>query len=419
MVVVSEKDMGEAFNEVERQHRKQLVEGIKSLPKPLPLPQAMALATAEGPPAKTCVLHRGEYSQPGEEVEPGFPNVLSQVKPPRFSGPHYRSALANWIASRDNPLTARVMVNRVWQHHFGRGLVATPSDLGTHGQPPTHPELLDWLAAEFVEPSSGAGFQPASRGRLAREGAEGPVAVRGRDAREGRLEARPTNAPTLQRSNASTPPAWSLKHLHRLILTSATYRQSSSSPNSNAHPDPENQLYWRMNRLRLEGEVIRDSLLTISGQLNPDMGGPGVYPPIPESIFKGATGWTVSKDPREHARRSVYIFARRNFRFPFLEVFDAPDNNLSCPARERSTTAPQALTLLNAEEVMAAAQLTAHRVSKETNSEAEAVESLFRLTLGRPPAPKELAMTREFLKQSPLNELCRALFNLNDFLYVE
>jgi len=411
MVAVSEKEITEGFSEAERHRRKQLVEEIKSLPKPPPLPKAMALANVDGPPAKTCVLHRGEYSQPGEEVEPGFPCALSPGKPSRFTEPRCRTALANWIASRDNPLTARVMVNRIWQHHFGRGLVATPSDFGTHGQPPTHPELLDWLAAEFVEPSSGAGFQPASPGLPAREGAEGTDPVRGRDAREGRLEARPTNNSTLH--------PWSLKHLHRLILTSATYRQTSASPNLKVHPDPENQLYWRMNRLRLEGEVIRDSLLAISGQLNPEMGGPGVYPPIPESIFKGATGWTVTKDPREHARRSVYIFARRNFRFPFLEVFDAPDNNLSCPARERSTTAPQALTLLNADEVMAAAQLTARRVSSETSPEAGAVEPLFRLTLGRPPTPAELAMAREFLKHSPLNEICRALFNLNDFLYVE
>ncbi len=391
MVAVSEKEITEAFNEDERPHRKQLVEQIKNLPKPPPLAKAMALAKADGPPAKTCVLHRGEYSQPGEEVEPGFPKVLSPEKLSSFSGHDRRSDLANWIASPGNPLTARVMVNRIWQHHFGRGLVPTPSDFGTHGQPPTHPELLDWLAAEFVKP-------------LNRSSVEAEAS---------------SNASTLQRFNDSTLHPWSLKHLHRLILTSAAYRQTSSLLNSKAHPDPENRLYWRMNHLRLEGEVIRDSLLAISGQLNPQMGGPGVYPPIPESIFKGATGWTVSQDPREHVRRSVYIFARRNFRFPFLEVFDAPDNNLSCPVRERSTTAPQALTLLNADEVMAAAQLTARRVSKEAGSDAEAVEPLFRLTLGRPPTPKELARTREFLKQSPLSELCRVLLNLNDFLYVE
>jgi hypothetical protein len=174
-----------------------------------------------------------------------------------------------------------------------------------------------------------------------------------------------------------------------------------------------------MNRLRLEGEVIRDSLLAISGQLNLQMGGPGIYPPLPDNIFKGATGWSVSKDPGDRARRSVYIFARRNLRFPFLEVFDAPDNNLSCPARERSTTAPQALTLLNADEVVTAAELTAQRFSKEAGANEKAITPLFRLTLGRPPTRTELALSREFLTHSPLSEFCRALFNLNDFLYIE
>ena len=167
------------------------------------------------------------------------------------------------------------------------------------------------------------------------------------------------------------------------------------------------------------GEVIRDSLLAISGQLNVKMGGPGIYPPLPEDIFKGAAGWNVSKDPRDQARRSVYIFARRNLRFPFLEVFDAPDTNLSCPARERSTTAPQALTLLNADEVLVAARLTADRVLKQSGSEMQAIAPVFRLIIGRAPSAKERAMSRDFLKHSPLSELCRALFNLNDFLYVE
>src|SRR5438105_5106951 len=159
-----------------------------------------------------------------------------------------------------------------------------------------------------------------------------------------------------------------------------------------------------MKRLRLEGEVVRDSLLAISGQLNLQMGGPGVYPPIPENIFKGAMGWTLSKDPRDQTRRSIYIFARRNFRFPFLEVFDAPDYNLSCPVRERSTTAPQALTLLNADEVMTAAQLTA-RLFKEKGSDLEAIIPLFRLTLGRAPTATELSMSREFPAASPLSDL--------------
>src|SRR6185369_11791950 len=132
--------------------------------------------------------------------------------------------------------------------------------------------------------------------------------------------------------------------------------------------DPDNKFYTRMNRLRLEGEVIRDSLLAISAQLNPKMGGPGVFPPIPKELYEGAKGWTTNANPQDYSRRSLYIFARRNLRFPFLEVFDAPDSNLSCAIRERSTTAPQSLTLLNADEVLAAAEFTAQRLTKEADT---------------------------------------------------
>jgi hypothetical protein len=174
-----------------------------------------------------------------------------------------------------------------------------------------------------------------------------------------------------------------------------------------------------MNRLRIEGEVVRDSLLAISGQLNPKIGGPGVFPPIPKELFEGAKGWTPSENPRDHARRSLYIFVRRNLRFPFLEVFDAPDNNLSCPSRERSTTAPQALTLLNADEVLTAAELTAQRVTNEAGASASRITLAYRLILGREPAAKERELSEEFLTRSPLNELCRALFNLNAFVYAD
>ena len=175
-----------------------------------------------------------------------------------------------------------------------------------------------------------------------------------------------------------------------------------------------------MNRLRLEGEVIRDSLLAISGQLNREMGGPGVFPPIPKASIAGVMGgWPQNDRARDWSRRSIYIFARRNLRFPFLEVFDAPDNNLSCPARERSTTAPQSLTLLNADEVTTAAKFTEARLMKEAGSNDERITLAYRLVLGRPPTAKEHALARAFLAQSPLNEFCRALFNLNDFVYAE
>src|SRR5207247_1241373 len=163
---------------------------------------------------------------------------------------------------------------------------------------------------------------------------------------------------------------------------------------------------------------IRDSLLAISGRLNPQMGGPGVFPAVPADVLKGSKGWTVSADPRDHVRRSIYIFARRNLRFPFLEVFDAPDSNLSCPERGRSTTAPQSLTLLNAEDVVMAAKATAERLAREATTADERIDLAYRLVIGRRPTERELAVSRGFLAKSPLAEFCRALFNLNAFVYV-
>ena len=400
LLAITGKELVAAMKKADRDRHKELLDELKPFPKPKPLPASLALQT--GPPVKTRVLFRGDYTQPGDEVQASFPEVLCGMSPaaPLTS---QRIALANWIAGADHPLTARVMVNRIWQHHFGRGLVATPSDFGTHGQKPTHPELLDWLASEFV-----AG-------------------------------------------------GWSVKKMHKLMLLSASYRQSSGGegrgsrdegmkpedddrpadasdsrknqpaaarrfPTPDPRPsslDPENRLYWRMNRIRLEGEIIRDSLLAISGQLNLKMGGPGVFPPIPKELFEGAKGWTANENAREHMRRSVYIFVRRNLRFPFLEVFDAPDNNLSCALRESSTTAPQSLTLLNADEVLSAAALTAERIAHDTTSTDERVTLAYRSILGRSPAETERALSRQFLTHSPLSELCRALFNLNAFVYVD
>jgi hypothetical protein len=356
MLEVSDKEIADAMPAPDRARRKALLDESKKLPRPPSLPMAMTLSP--GKPAKTFVLHRGEHSMPREEVAAGFPEVLGA--PPAGSS---RAALADWIASPGNPLTSRVLVNRLWQHHFGRGIVSTPSEFGPRGAKPSHPELLDWLASDLV-----------ARG-------------------------------------------WSLKAMHRLILSSEAYRQSTSSPH--AARDPENQHFGRRNRVRLEGEAIRDSLLAISGRLDLRMGGPGVFPPIPADVLKGSKGWTVSADPRDHVRRSVYIFSRRNLRFPFLEVFDAPDSNLSCPERGRSTTAPQSLTLLNAPEVMDAAKATAARLEREAASADARIVLGYRLILGRRPQDREIELARGFLAASPLTEFCRVLFNLNGFLYVD
>ena len=213
-----------------------------------------------------------------------------------------RAALAKWLAGPDNPLTARVIVNRLWQHHFGRGIVATPSDFGVRGEPPTHPELLDWLASELVAHD------------------------------------------------------WRLKPLHRLIVTSATYRLSNKANPKLAAEDPENTLFGRANRRRLDAEGVRDAMLAVSGELNPKMGGPGVLAPLEKEvedlIFTEAEVvdlWPEDRDPSEHVRRSLYLFRKRNVRYPLLEAFDAPDTQTACPRRETSTHALQALSLLNSE----------------------------------------------------------------------
>jgi len=430
-VKISDKDIASAVTGAERERRQALLDEVKKLPKPPELPKAMTLALGDAS-AKTFVLNRGEYSQPKEEVAPGFPTVLNVgrgFRPPSAASdstengasesgsagskpaPLSRAALADRMASSNNPLTARVMVNRIWQHHFGRGLVATPSDFGTHGAKPTHPELLDWLASEFI--ARGWSVKEMHRAMLTSEVYRQSSANAERGARSAEKDSAAGAAPT------SKPE----KEMNSEPGTRNTEGAASFPPSAlraPRSPDPDNKLYSRMNRLRLEGEVIRDSLLAISGQLNPVMGGPGVFPPIAKEVVQGAKGgWPQNDRAHDWSRRSIYIFARRNLRFPFLEVFDAPDNNLSCPARERSTTAPQSLTLLNADEVTTAAKLTETRLMKEAGSNDERITLAYRLVLARAPTAKEHALARGFLAQSPLNEFCRALFNLNDFVYAE
>jgi hypothetical protein len=366
LLVVSPQAVVAALTPADRARHDELLAALAKFDdrKPAPLPVAMGLQDAAGPAPKTFVLERGEMSRRGDEVRPGFPTVLDPKGEPPV-GVGQRAALARWVASADNPLTARVMVNRLWQHHFGRGIVPTPNDFGLRGERPTHPELLDWLACEFV-----------ARG-------------------------------------------WSLKSMHRLMLLSATYRQSTAVTPEARRIDPDNRLFSRSNRVRLEGEVIRDSLLAVGGRLNRAMGGPGVFPPVPAEAVQGSQAWKASPDPLDHVRRSVYVFARRNLRYPFLEAFDLPDSSLSCPKRERSTTATQALTLLNAADVSEAAKALAARVMARAQTEEDRVALAYRLALGRPPTAAELRLAREFLRDSPLSELCRALFNLNEYVYID
>jgi hypothetical protein len=331
------------------------------------------------PPA-THILLRGSPGRPGAEVGPGVPVVLAE-KQPAFLKPdgfttRRRLSLANWVASPDNPLTARVIVNRVWQWHFGHGLVRTESDFGTHGEEPTHPELLDWLAGWFVEHG------------------------------------------------------WSVKQLHRLILQSSTYRQASGITDSGtrATDDPENKLLWRYPYRRLEVEAIRDSVLAATGRLNLQMGGPGVFLPIPKEALEGnsdpKTVWTPS-DERSAARRTVYAVLKRSLTDPLLETLDLCDTARSTARRNTTTVAPQALTLFNGEFVNRQAAYLADRLEAEAGpDEAKQIDLAYRLALCRPPTDREIELMRAFLKKSgggraAREQLGRVLFNLNEFAYPE
>ena len=350
-------------------------------------PKAMGLRNADGPPfgpdpPTTYVLIRGDYDHPGEAVEPGFLSAISgNAKPAVLETDRYkmfptrgrRMTLAKWIASADNPLTARVMVNRIWQHHFGRGIVETASDFGRNGTPPSHPELLDWLATRFVEDK------------------------------------------------------WSIKAMHRLILTSAAYRQSSMETESKAiEADPDDRLLWRFNRLRLEGEAIRDSVLAVSGRLNLAHGGPPVYPPLPKGLdekVQSVDTWETSSGA-DADRRSIYIFQRRAQFVPFLETFDAPVFNSTCERRRNSITALQALSMYDSDFINEEAPYFADRVRRDAgNDEVRQIRRAFEIALSRVPTESELSDVKKFLrtagKGDPLVGLCRVLLNSNEFIYVD
>ena len=345
------------------------------------------------------VLNRGELAVAKEKVAAGLPAVFDAAEiEEKGSGPvvpRYRKKLALWLSQPDHPLTARVMVNRIWQWHFGQGIVATPNDFGRQGQLPTHPELLDWLATEFV-----------GRG-------------------------------------------WSIKAMHRLIMSSAAYQRSSRHADPrNVELDSENRFLWRMNRRRLEAEALWDSMHAISGTLTLRTGGRPVAPPLAEdeSNALGSTWqWPVSADPSEHARRGIYILVRRNYTYPMFQVFDAPENAVSCPEREVTTVAPQALWFLNNKVALAQAQAFAARLVREAGEDpASWVELAWRLALARLPSEQEKREGIEMIQslsarddrdtpassgapKSPpaparaaaLGKFCLAVFNLTEFSYVD
>lgn len=333
----------------------------------------------------TYVLARGNPHVRGDAVDPAFPAVLSPPAPvvrvpPGGQSSGRRRALAEWIASRDNPLTARVMVNRIWQWHFGRGIVPSANNFGLQGDPPTHPELLDWLAAEFMDHG------------------------------------------------------WSLRHLHQLILTSNTYRMSSHGQAAGLEHDPQNHLFWRFDMRRLRAEELRDSILAVNGTLNLDkMFGPSIYPIIEAEVLAGQSrpgaGWEQST-PAERRRRSIYIHLKRSLTVPLLANFDVADTDFTCPVRFATTQPTQALSLLNSAFLQEQSAEFAAYLRQQAGAERDAqVRLALRRALQREPQAGEISrglalldalqQEHQLKPDAALKYFCLAVLNLNEFLYLD
>ena len=354
--------------------RVRLTAKIEELEDQMPPPLATIPSTWNDFSQRTeiHVLKRGVWENKGEAVGPRPLSVLLPDDEPELAAnvTDPRTRLAQWLVSPTHPLTARVYVNRIWQQHFGFGLVKTVNDFGVKGDRPSHPELLDWLAATFVENG------------------------------------------------------WRAKPIHRLLVLSNTYRQSSRAPLAAeaTRSDPENRLLWRFNRRRLTAEEIRDAMLAISGRLNLEAGGPSVMVPVDPDLvrllYKPAQ-WQVAGSAGEYDRRSIYLMAKRNLRLPFFETFDAPALLTSCARRESSTHAPQALEMLNGTLSNDLAAAFAGRLERESGGAPERlVAQAFRRALGRPPTEAEQALGLAFLHEQTTKEFALAVFNLNGFLYV-
>ena len=353
---------------------------------PRDVPTALTVTEAGAAAPETFVLIRGSAAAKGAKVEPGFPEVLNDtvpVVPPAAPGAKTsgrRTVLAKWLASPENPLTARVMANRLWQYHFGRGIVRSPNNFGLQGDPPTHPELLDWLASEFV-----------ARG-------------------------------------------WSMKAMHRLIMTSSAYRMGSSGGDPKAlAADPRNDLLWRFDLRRLTAEELRDSVLAVNGTLNPKLYGPSVYPPIPREVLQGQSkpgqGWDTS-GPEESARRSVYVHVKRSLRLPILQSFDAAEPDTTCPVRFVTVQPTQALGTLNSEFMNGEADKLAARLRREAGGDTAAQVALaWRLVTGRAATDAEVKRGTELIAamrdkdgasaEVALKYFCLLALNLNEFVYLD
>jgi hypothetical protein len=412
-VSVSEGEIDRVISPADKIEKQQILAAIAQVEKerPAPMPVAMGITdgdyrfTPDGPgdepaPGKgkkheaiegsflytgnghyqappSYFLIRGDVNSPGPETHPGFVKVITYGDPPTTLTPatHHTSgrrlALAEWLVSRENPMTARVMVNRIWHHHFGRGIVATLDNFGKMGESPTNPELLDWLAVEFMD-----------RG-------------------------------------------WSMKQMHRLIMTSETYQMASEFPDTqiaaaDAAKDPEDKLLWQFRVKRLDAEIIRDSILAASGGLNLQMGGPPVFPVLPPEIVKSMFygTWNQKEDGPAVWRRSVYIYRNRGLPFPLLDVFDLPNQNIACGARNVTTVPTQALTLMNDDFILEQARLFADRLEETAPGDrTKQIDLAYRIALARSPRPEEMQLAQDFLKNRSLADFTDVIFNLNEFLY--
>ena len=411
------KELESAADDKKEELKMQLAALEKQASTP-PWDVALSVREIGSKPTETRIFIRGSHLTPGEAVEPAFLTVTGAPRPQLAAAPEdsdsplvtllraegvqpttrRRRVLADWIASAQNPLTARVIANRMWHHHFGRGIVPTPNDFGKTGRPPTHPQLLDWLASELIENG------------------------------------------------------WSLKHLHRTILLSRTWQQSSipEAEHQGVQVDPDNDLLWRQSLRRVEAEVIRDSMLAVSGRLNPEIGGRGFFPALSAEVLstqsRAGAGWGTSDD-RQRSRRSVYIFAKRTLGVPMMEAFDTPVPDRPEPARQTTTIAPQALILLNSKFVDEQAAAFAGRLigpgeDSETASNAAICQRAIRLALARDATLGEVKVLSAFLDRSTaanrqstdegssttsetesrraaVEQLARLVLNLNEFIYVD
>ena len=375
----AEKDVQAAMTKEEQGKlaaltKKQVAERAKLPP---PLPPAWGIKDSGTVAPASYTLLRGEVTLKDHRVVPRVPGILPQASASeriekgvgRTTG--RRLSLAKWLVGPGQFQTARVMVNRLWQQHFGRGIVATPSNFGGLGVAPTHPELLDWLAQSLIDGG------------------------------------------------------WKMKRLHRMMVLSRTYQQQSTATTDAMAKDETNQCFSRYNRHRLTAEEIRDSVLFHAGTLNLKQGGEGVVIPQPEDalveIKKG--GWKVTKDKTEHTRRSIYMFVERKFRVPMMESFDQPDTMTSCPDRSRSTHVLQTLSLLNNQWLIDQSALVAERLQSTAAGNDDPLEHAYRMICGREPTAKEMQIARQFVADQssaePLAAYCHVLFNLNRFLYVD